>query len=51
MSIQPGNKAVLGRKRERKKAVNAYLIKTSEGGGGGVLSQAVGRTGRSSIGV
>ena len=31
---------------EKKKAVNAYLINNSKGGGG-VLSQAVGRIGRS----
>ena len=66
MSIQLVNKAaehlinsttVLGReKKARKKAVSAYLIKNSKGGGvgvggggwgGGVLSQAVGRIGRS----
>ena len=62
-SIQPVNKAVehlmnstpvfgRGRKKEKeKKAVNTYLIKNSKGGwegwGAGVLSQAVGRTGRS----
>ena len=53
MSIQPVNKAaehlinstpVLEKK---KKAVNVYLIKNSKGGGGGLLSQAVGRIGRS----
>ena len=40
---------VLEKKTE---AVSAYLIKNSKGGGGGVsLSQAVGRTGRSCMGV
>ena len=61
MSIQPANKAaehlinstpVLEKKRERekkreKKAVHAYLIKNSKGGGARALSQAVGRIGRS----
>ena len=55
MSIHPVNKAVLGRgKKEGKKALNAYLIKNSTGeggGGGGTLSQAVARTGRSSMGI
>ena len=36
---------------ERKKVINVYLMKNSKegrgGGGGGVLSQAVGRIGRS----
>ena len=58
--IQPVNKAaehlinstpVLERKKQKKRAVNAYLIKNSkegrDAGGGGVLSQAVGRIGRS----
>ena len=41
---------VLEKKTE---AVSAYLIKNSKGGGGGgvSLSQAVGRTGRSCMGV
>ena len=61
MSIQPVNKAaehinstpVLERKKEeeeKRKAVNAYLIKNSKGkgeGGVGALSQAVGKIGRS----
>ena len=54
MSIQPVNKAVLGRKKKR----NAFLIKNSKGvgggdgeGGGGALSQAGRRTGRSCMGV
>ena len=67
MSIQPGNKAVedlinstpvLGREKKRKrekKTVNAFLIKNSKGergrGGKGGLSQTVGMTGRSSMGV
>ena len=34
MSIQPVNKAVLGRKKQ-KKVVNAYLIKNSKGEKGG----------------
>ena len=66
MSIQPVNKAVehlinstsvlwRGTKKTTT-AVNAYDIKNSMekrkwGGGWGVLSQAVGRTGRSSMGV
>ena len=35
------------KEKKRKKAVNAYLIKNSKWGGGGALSQAVGRIGRS----
>ena len=49
---------IIGERKEGKKAVNTYLIKNSKrerggggGGGRGGLSQAVGRTGRSSIGV
>ena len=57
MSIQLANKAVLRKKKKRerekkeRKKVNVYLIKNSKGERGGALSQAVGRTGRSSMGV
>ena len=58
----PINSAPVLEKRKRKKkrkkrttTVNVYLIKDSKGrwggGGGGALSQAVGRIGRSSMGV
>ena len=56
MSIQPVNKAAKHLINstpvmEKKEVVNAYLIKNSKvwdwWGGGGVLSQAVGRIGRS----